>query len=75
VGCVQYDSQPLRVSHLLIGRSALVLPYVRNTKTLQPAILWRYFKHCPQVAACSDETALSTGEMEPARATWRIPFS
>jgi len=35
-------------------RSALVLPYVRKTKTLQSAILWLYLK------------SISTGEMGPA---------
>lgn len=36
-------------------RPALVPIYVRKTKTLQPAIRWRYLKHCPAVVACSDQ--------------------
>jgi hypothetical protein len=35
--------------------SALVPPYVRKTKALQPLIPWCHLKHCPAVTACSDE--------------------
>ena len=36
-------------------RSALVPPYVRKTKALQPAIPWRNLQHCPAVVVCRHE--------------------
>ena len=64
-GPVMIQSPKVRTQYVkpVSCSSALVPPYVRKAKTLQPAILWRNLQHCPAVVACRDEGGLSTGEM------------